>query len=194
MKYQCPITLHSYSVAVAASWESRKSVNSYAQKLSTGNDRLLKSPEITLDSCAYLTRSVRFTRSSRARSRGSSNRAVHLLGVLCLGLGLTSITMQPLHAASQIDSFKLYAHSRIVNFEQYECFVKLIDRENRSWNPLAIGNLKGTHKVYGIGQMKNDKYRTLDGYTQIDWSLRYIKNRYQTPCKAWEFFKKNGYH
>jgi hypothetical protein len=169
-------------------------VNSYAQKLSTGNDRLLKSPEITLDSCAYLTRSVRFTRSSRARSRGSSNRAVHLLGVLCLGLGLTSITMQPLHAASQIDSFKLYAHSRIVNFEQYECFVKLIDRENRSWNPLAIGNLKGTHKVYGIGQMKNDKYRTLDGYTQIDWSLRYIKNRYQTPCKAWEFFKKNGYH
>ena len=95
---------------------------------------------------------------------------------------------------SQINAFKLYAHSRIVDHTQYLCFINLIDKENRSWNPLAIGNLKGTKKVYGIGQMKNDKYKTLDGFTQIDWSLRYIKTRYSNPCKAWEFFKANGYH
>lgn len=169
-------------------------MNSYPQKLSTRIHRLWESPENKRDNCASLTSSVRFTRSSRAGSPGSSNRAMNLVGVLCLLVSSISITMQPTHAATQSDSFKLYAHSRIINHTQYECFVKLIDKENRSWNPQAVGNLSGHRKVYGIGQMKNDKYRTLDGYTQIDWTLRYIKNRYQTPCKAWTFFKRHGYH
>ena len=168
--------------------------NSYTHTLSTAVENLWESPGSTLRYCGYLTRSLRFTRSSRAGSPGSSNRAVTRWGVLCLLLGSFSINVQPVNAASQIDSFKLYAHSRIINHTQYLCFIKLIDRENRSWNPQAVGNLKGNHKVYGIGQMKNNKYKTLDGYTQIDWTLRYIKNRYQTPCEAWLFFKANGYH
>lgn len=169
-------------------------MNSYPQKLSTRIHRLWESPENKRDNCASLTSSVRFTRSSRAGSPGSSNRAMNLVGVLCLLVSSISITMQPTHAATQSDSFKLYAHSRIINHTQYECFVKLIDKENRSWNPQAVGNLSGHRKVYGIGQMKNDKYRTLDGYTQIDWTLRYIKNRYQTPCKAWAFHVERNHY
>jgi hypothetical protein len=92
-------------------------------------------------------------------------------------------------AATQSDSFKLYAHSRIVNDEQYQCFYKLINKENRQWNPKARN---GSH--YGIGQMRNETYKNLDGYKQIDWTIRYIKGRYGSMCNAWRFFQANGYH
>jgi hypothetical protein len=92
-------------------------------------------------------------------------------------------------AATQSDSFKLYAHSRIVNDEQYQCLYKLINKENRQWNPKARN---GSH--YGIGQMRNETYKNLDGYKQIDWTIKYIKGRYGSMCNAWRFFQANGYH
>jgi hypothetical protein len=102
---------------------------------------------------------------------------------------LTISTTVEAKAATQSDSFKLYAHSRIVNDEQYQCFYKLINKENRQWNPKARN---GSH--YGIGQMRNETYKNLDGYKQIDWSIRYIKGRYGSMCNSWRFFQANGYH
>ena len=86
------------------------------------------------------------------------------------------------------DALKLYAHSRIVNDSQYQCFYKLITKES-NWR---VNAKNGSH--YGLGQMKNIKYKKLDGFSQVDWSLRYIKGRYETPCKAWSFFMAKGYH
>ena len=86
------------------------------------------------------------------------------------------------------DALKLYAHSRIVNDSQYQCFHKLITKES-NWRVNAVN---GSH--YGLGQMRNAKYKKLDGFSQIDWTIRYIKGRYETPCKAWSFFVAKGYH
>jgi hypothetical protein len=102
---------------------------------------------------------------------------------------LTLSTTVEAKAATQSDSFKLYAHSRIVNDEQYQCFYKLINKENRQWNPKARN---GSH--YGIGQMRNETYKNLDGYKQIDWTIRYIKERYGSMCNTWRFFQKHNYH
>ena len=102
---------------------------------------------------------------------------------------LTVSTTVEAKAATQSDSFKLYAHSRIVNDEQYQCFYKLINKENRRWDPKARN---GSH--WGIGQMRNETYKNLDGYKQIDWSIKYIKGRYGSMCNAWRFFQVNGYH
>jgi hypothetical protein len=63
------------------------------------------------------------------------------------------------------DELRLYAHSRIVDYKQFICFNKLINAES-NWR---IDAINGSH--YGIGQMKNPKYRNLDGYRQVDWSL-----------------------
>ena len=143
---------------------------------------------------SYLTRAVRSTTSQPARNAGSWRRGLVLSGVLCVFVvGNT----ESVHAAGKTkditttreDAFKLYAHSRIINFEEFSCFVKLIEKENSTWNPKARN---GSH--YGIGQMKNPKYNNLDGYRQIDWTLRYITKRYQTVCSAWTFFKARGYH
>ena len=136
-----------------------------------------------------LTSSVRSTLSTRAGAPDGS-RSRHLTGVLCVALLLP----WPAQAVESKDVYILYAHSKIVDYKQFSCFKQLISKENASWNPKAIGNLNGTKRVYGIGQMKSEHYKTLDAYAQIDASLKYIKVRYKNPCNAWSFFQKNGYH
>ena len=143
----------------------------------------------TLNVLINLTRPVRSPLSTRAGAPDGSRRR-HLSGVLCVALLLP----WEAQAVESKDSYILYAHTKIVEYKQFRCFKLLISKENASWNPRAVGNLKGSKRVYGIGQMKSEHYKTLDGYAQIDSSLKYIKIRYRTPCKAWEFFQKNGYH
>ena len=94
----------------------------------------------------------------------------------------------PANAASDIDNLKLYAHSRVINYKQFQCLNELITKES-NWR---VNARNGSH--YGLGQMRNPKYRVLDGYTQIDWTIRYIKGRYGSMCNALHFMRKNGYH
>ena len=121
--------------------------------------------------------------STRAGAPGSSRRTLYT-GALCLAM------LNPLSAdaSTSIDNLKLYAHSRIINYQQFQCFNKLITAES-SWR---IDAKSGSH--FGLGQMKNTKYRDLDGYRQIDWSIRYQRTRYGSHCNALAFFKKNGWH
>ena len=91
-------------------------------------------------------------------------------------------------AATQSDLLKLYAHSRIVSMEQFNCFNALITKES-NWR---IDARNGSH--YGLGQMRNAKYGRLDGFSMVDWSIRYIKERYGSMCNAWRFFQKHNYH
>ena len=135
----------------------------------------------------YLTRSVRWIRLKRAAEADCSLRRIRLLPQLCLCIGLLSVQMQ--HAtASNIDHYKLYAHSRIINYDQYQCLSKIIYKESR-WN---VNAKNGSH--YGLGQMRSQHYRNLDGYRQIDATIKYIINRYGSMCKAWEFHKVKGYY
>ena len=86
------------------------------------------------------------------------------------------------------DALKLYAHSQLVNDKQYQCFYKLITKES-NWR---VNAKNGSH--FGIGQMRNIKYKNLDGFKQVDWSIRYQKHRYGSSCNAWRFWLQNGYH
>ena len=91
-------------------------------------------------------------------------------------------------AVEQSDLLKLYAHSRIINDEQYQCFHSLITKES-NWR---VNAKNGSH--YGIGQMRNLNYKKLDGFSQVDWSIRYVTKRYGSMCNGWRFFKDKGYH
>jgi hypothetical protein len=92
------------------------------------------------------------------------------------------------HAANaNVDSLRLYAHSRLVNFEQFVCFNKIITKES-NWR---VNAKNGSH--FGLGQMRSQWYRNLDGFRQVDQTIKYIGNRYQTPCKAWAFHQRNNW-
>ena len=155
-----------------------------SNKLSTGViHRVCATPKMTLNVASYLTASVRSILAGEPLMRIARRRSLVLLAALCV-VGTT-----PAEAVTDIDNLKLYAHSRIISEIQYNCFNKLITKES-NWR---INAINGSH--YGLGQMRNPKYRELDGYRQIDWTLRYIKSRYSgSSCNAYRHWQKKGWH
>jgi hypothetical protein len=81
--------------------------------------------------------------------------------------------------------------------EQYKCLNRLWTRESH-WNYKAHNYRSGAH---GIAQalpaskmeVISTDWRT-NPVTQIRWGLRYIEDRYQTPCKALAKFKRSHYY
>lgn len=91
-------------------------------------------------------------------------------------------------AAQSSDHYKLYLHSKIVNYKQFTCAVEVAHRESR-WNWRAVN---GSH--YGLFQMRNKKVQHMNPYTQINWWLRYVSHRYKgTPCLSLAHLKKEGW-
>ena len=160
-------------------------MNSYPQ-IKKVIHSLLNTPNVTLNVARCLTRSVRSTRWTRTGRPGSSRRAL-LTGALCIAFALPN----PTYADSQAskDRFKLYLHSRVVKDIQYQCAYKLYMAESKFDSRANLGS------HYGIPQLRNKKLKHLDGYTQIDWGIRYIAHRYKGDyCLAWTHFKDKGWH
>ena len=159
---------------------------SYPQSINT----LLNTPKIMRNYCYRLTCLLRSVLSTRAAKAGSSRRAT-LTGVLLLSGALTSNAYAV--DVKDVNNYKLYAHSRVIDFKQFICLEKAWHVESK-WNPKAVGNRSGTQKVYGIPQIKNEKVRSLDPYTQIDWGLRYIKHRYNgDACLMLKHLRKQNW-
>jgi hypothetical protein len=129
-----------------------------------------------------LTKGLRSTLAGERLQPMARRRSLVLLGLLCV------VSTTPAEASTNTDQYKLYTHSRIINYEQFICLSNIFYKESR-WNPYAIN---GSH--YGIGQMRSKHYRNLDVYRQIDATIKYIKHRYGSMCNAWEFHKKKGYY
>lgn len=141
----------------------------------------------SVDNSKHLTRLLPSSSASERLQPYSSLRRLAVRGVLCLFIGSLSLQMQPVHA-SEADMLKLYAHSKLVNYKQFHCFIAIINKESR-WNSNARN---GSH--YGLGQMKSQHYRDLDPFRQIDASIKYISTRYGSMCNAWRFHQKRNYY
>lgn len=152
--------------------------------------RLCATPKSTLVTLLNLTSSVRCHRLKRAAKADSSLRRMQLSAKLYAISALLLITSIPEATATSysVDHLKLYAHSRILNYKEFQCFNKIITKESR-WSYKAKN---GSH--FGLGQMRSKHYRDLDPYRQIDASLKYITIRYLTSCKAWAFHEKKGFY
>jgi len=74
------------------------------------------------------------------------------------------------------------------NYKEYKCLLKLYGKES-AWNPLAVN---GSH--YGIPQGKSEWLKDQDGWTQVQWGLDYIGNRYGEPCIALDHWRTKGWH
>jgi hypothetical protein len=165
-------------------------MNSYPQELCTGAKRLWDTPNAMRKLFIYLTGAVRSNRLKRAAEAVSARGRIDLMGKVYAITAVLSITgiLNANAANYSIDHLKLYAHSRILDYKEFQCFNKIITKESR-WSYTARN---GSH--YGLGQMRSKHYRDLDPFRQIDASLRYITNRYQTPCKAWAFHQERNYY
>jgi hypothetical protein len=80
---------------------------------------------------------------------------------------------------------------------QYACLNNLWTKES-NWNYKARNKVSGAH---GIPQalpatkmeIVGTDWRT-NPVTQITWGLKYISERYDTPCKAWGKFKRSRWY
>ena len=80
---------------------------------------------------------------------------------------------------------------------QFTCLDQLWTRESH-WNYKARNKTSGAH---GIAQalpatkmeVVGTDWRT-NPVTQITWGLKYIEERYDTPCKAWSKFKRSNWY
>lgn len=96
---------------------------------------------------------------------------------------------------------KAYAKSQMKRWgwrkSQMKCLAPLWGKES-AWNHKAENDYSG---AYGIPQAlpaskmadAGKDWRT-NPTTQIDWGLKYIKLRYSSPCKAWEFHQRNNWY
>lgn len=99
------------------------------------------------------------------------------------------------------NELKQYAHDLVLSYgwteNDYECLVKLWNRES-GWRPNAVNKSSG---ACGIPQAlpckkmssEGSDYAT-NGKTQIRWGLKYIKNRYGSPSKAWAHSQQKGWY
>jgi hypothetical protein len=165
-------------------------MKSYPQKLCTGAKNLWDTPNAMRKLFTCLTGAVRSNRLKRAAEAVSARGRIDLMGKVYAITAVLSITgtLNANAANYSIDHLKLYAHSRILDYKEFQCFNKIITKESR-WSYTARN---GSH--YGLGQMRSKHYRDLDPYRQIDATLRYVTIRYQTPCKAWAFHQERNYY
>jgi hypothetical protein len=178
-------------------------MDSYPQGLSTGVQNLWDTPKAThevikhltsyctLDAYNKTTHLVGKTKneylSKYLKTKKIDRKRIQML-LLITGL-IAMLGASPANAAAySIDHLKLYAHSRILDYKEFQCFNKIITKESR-WSYTARN---GSH--YGLGQMRSKHYRDLDPFRQIDATLRYVTIRYQTPCKAWAFHQQRNYY
>lgn len=80
---------------------------------------------------------------------------------------------------------------------QFPCLDSLWTRES-GWRWNATNPSSG---AYGIPQaLPGSKMATAgtnwqnDGLTQVQWGLNYIRDRYGSPCGAWNHFQRNGWY
>ncbi len=178
-------------------------MKSYPQKLYTGAKTLWDTPKPMRKVIQRLTRGCtldaynntqhlmgktqnEFLSNNLEKKKTNKKRLQMLLLITGFSAPLGANPAQA--AAYSVDHLKLYAHSRLLDYKEFQCFNKIITKESR-WSYTARN---GSH--YGLGQMRSKHYRDLDPFRQIDASIKYITKRYQTPCKAWAFHQERNYY
>jgi hypothetical protein len=107
---------------------------------------------------------------------------------LCLISGIQPATATTT-LIKEVEIYKLYTHIKVSNSKEYRC-IELLWTKESNWNPRSK-NKKSS--AMGIPQLLNMK--ETNPYLQIDLGLKYINKRYSNDgCKAWSFFKANGYY
>lgn len=130
------------------------------------------------------------TLDSQNPSRVQSDPLKRVGRSVLVAIGITLFT--PAYAGSpdvvkQL-TIKEYAAVLVDDKTQMSCLSKLYGKES-AWKSDAVN---GSH--YGIPQGRSEYLKTALPEQQIMWGLKYIDNRYGSPCKAWDFFQKNNYH
>jgi hypothetical protein len=154
-------------------------------------------PQATVDDTTHRIQSLTecqdpslYLKDNLLKIKKINKKIINIKNLLVIPMSILILTLSttPAKATTQIDLLKLYAHSRILDYKEFQCFNRIITKESR-WSYTARN---GSH--WGLGQMKSKHYGTLDPFRQIDATIKYITIRYETNCKAWAFHQQRNYY
>ena len=135
---------------------------------------------------------IRFNEHWLSKPKGEPRRGrfarCSLIGIaICLA---NILGFEKAHSVevNKINHYRQWAFIQLNDVEQFHCLDELNYKESR-WNPKAKN---GSH--HGIPQGRSKWLATVDGFKQIDWQLKYIKKRYDNPCKALQHHKIKGWY
>lgn len=103
----------------------------------------------------------------------------------------------PAQAASDASQAQAVAKKMIADSAQYQCFSNIVDHES-DWDVNATNSSSG---AYGLVQAlpgakmasAGSDWKT-NAATQIKWGVDYMKDRYGSPCGAWNFWQANNWY
>ncbi|WP_338898527.1 transglycosylase SLT domain-containing protein [Streptomyces sp. TG1A-60] len=109
----------------------------------------------------------------------------------------TLLGAAPAQAASEASQAQAVAKKMVGDPVQYSCFAKIVDRES-DWDVNARNASSG---AYGLVQAlpgskmasAGSDWKT-NAATQIKWGVDYMKDRYGSPCGAWNFWQANHWY
>lgn len=128
--------------------------------------------------------------SGLERPKRSARTATRLVRVVALVIGISLFL--PVEQVSNAQNLpiinpKQYAKWQL-STKEFKCLNKLWSKESR-WNHKA-DNPDST--AYGIPQLL--KMTETNPLKQVDLGLKYIRHRYDNPCKAWKFHVKRNWY
>jgi hypothetical protein len=134
---------------------------------------------------------IRSSSHSPPRRKGEPRRE-RLARCTLVGLSLFVAQILSLEKAESqqptINHYRQWAFVQLNDLDQFYCLDLLWFKESR-WDPKSRN---GSH--IGIPQGRSKYLLTVDGFKQIDWGLKYIKNRYDNPCNALAHHKIKGWY
>ena len=129
-----------------------------------------------------------FAPKAKTRARKAQLARCWLVGGALFVLQTFAFDIAQSQTLDRKNHYRQWAFIQLNNLDQFYCLDELNYKESR-WNPKAKN---GSH--YGIPQGKSKWLSTVDGYKQIDWQLKYIKERYDNPCNALQHHKIKGWY
>lgn len=120
----------------------------------------------------------------------------YFAGLLTLVAPIAPVNSPTLtRVSANAEPLELKDYAKMMAFAEYgwegteiKCLNILWGKES-AWNPMA-DNPDST--AFGVAQILGEKSK--DPMIQIRNGLKYIEHRYDNPCNAWEFWKRNKWY
>ena len=132
------------------------------------------------DSSGTLFRQSRYNGSPRAASRLAR-------GVL-IAIGIALCSASPAGNAQPMPQKTPFAYSSsMIGDIQTECLFRIALKESN----IRFTAINKTSGAYGAFQLLHKVAKGADPYKQVELAIEYANYRYGSPCKAWDFWKRN---
>jgi hypothetical protein len=129
--------------------------------------------------------------AARITARKKSIAAAGATVLAAAGVAMAAVPAQAAPTSAQAIA------QQMMPSDQFQCFSNIVNHES-GWNPSATNSSSG---AYGLVQALPGNKMASAGAdwqtnpaTQIKWGLNYMKERYGSPCGAWNFWQQNSWY